>query len=137
MKNLPGIVKVSVLTAIAVMVFFTIQACAPFMVKLEHATFALIITFPQQVTSKEKFKKALSNLSPKASYHFHFVPEQGPSEDFDHQPKMTIKTDRVIKTELATSLSKDEFTAIGSNITHHLYSPDATDVGKILNELKK
>jgi hypothetical protein len=135
MKNFPGIVKVSVLTAIAVMVILTIQACCMF--EIDNGMFALIIRWPQQIKSETAFTAALTHVSKSAIYEFHLVRNDGKSKDFRRGSKVSIKTDRVITTELAKSLSNDELTPIGSNITHHLYSPDAQDIALILNALKK
>src|SRR2546427_702656 len=122
MKNFPEILKVSVLTAIAVMVFLIIPACCMF--EINNGIFALIIRWPRQIKSEEAFAAALTHLSKSAIYEFHLVRDDGKSRDFRRGSKMSIKTDRIITTELAKSLSSDEFTPIGSSITHHLYSPD-------------
>jgi len=135
MKNFPGIVKVSVLTAIAVMVILIIQACCMF--EINNGKFALIIRWPRQIKSEEAFAAALKRLSPSAIYEFRLVRDDGKSRDFRRGSKMSIKTDRVITTELAKSLSNDEFTPIGSSITHHLYTPDAEDIAIVLNQIKK
>jgi hypothetical protein len=137
MKNFPGIVKVSVLTAIAVMVILTIQACTTFDLGINKGIFALIIRWPQQIKSEKAWEKALADLSKPAIYDFHLIRNDGTSKDYRRGSKMSIKTDRVITTELAKSVSNDEFTPIGSNITHHLYSQDARDIGIVLNEIKK
>jgi hypothetical protein len=126
-----------VLTAIGTVVILTIQACAPLIVKAEHGIFALIIKCPQQIESERKFVAALKHLSTSAIYDFHLVRKNGSFRDIRHGSTLTIKTDRVITTELTQSLSNDEFTAIGSSITHHLYSPKAKDISIVLNQIKK
>jgi len=137
MKNLPGKLKLAALTAIGIVVMLIIQACAPFALKLDHGLFGLIINCPQQIKSVAAFEAALNTLSKSAVYDFHLVRDNGTHKDYRRGSMLTIKTDRVITTELAKSLSSDEFTAIGSSITHHVYSPNATDISIVLNQIKK
>lgn len=137
MKNLPGKLKLVALAAIGVVVMLIIQACAPFILKVDHGVFALLIKYPQQIKGEKAFKDALDSLSKSAIYEFHLVRPDGSSRDFRHGSRLSIKTDRVITTELAKSLSSDEFTAIGSSLTYHLYSPNATDLSIVLNQIKK
>jgi hypothetical protein len=137
MKNLPGKLKLAALTVIGVVLILIIQACAPFILKVDDGLFALIIKCPQQIKSVAAFEAALNTLSKSAIYDIHLVRDDGTSKDYRRGSRLTIKTDRVITTELAKSLSSDEFTAIGSSITHHVYSPNATDISIVLNQIKK
>ena len=137
MKNLPGKLKLAALTAIGVVVMLFIQACAPFILKVDDGIFALIIKCRQQIKDEKAFKAALNTLSESAVYEIHLVRDNGTSKDYHRGSKLTIKTDRVITTELAKSLSSDEFTAIGSSITYHVHSPNATDIAIVLNQIKK
>jgi hypothetical protein len=137
MKNLPGKLKLVVLTAIGVVVMLVIQACAPFILNVDHGIFALTIKCPQQIKGVAAFEEALNTLSKSAIYDIHLVRDDGTSKDYRRGSRLTIKTDRVITTELAKSLSTDEFTAIGSSITYHVYSPNATDISIVLNQIKK
>jgi hypothetical protein len=137
MKNLPGKLKLVVLTAIGIVAMLVIQACAPFILKVDHGIFALIIKCPQEIKSVAAFEEALKHLSKSAIYDFRLVLDNGTPKDYRRGSRLTIKTDRVITTELAKSLSSDEFTAIGSSITHHVYSPNATDIAIVLDQIKK
>jgi hypothetical protein len=137
MKNLPGKLKLVALTAIGVVVILVSQACAPFILNVDHGIFALIIKCRQQIRSEAAFEAALNTLSKSAIYDIHLVRDDGTSKDYRRGSRLTIKTDRVITTELAKSLSSDEFTAIGSSITYHVYSPNATDIAIVLNQIKK
>ena len=141
MKNLPAKLKLLALTAIGGVVMLIIQACAcaPF---IDYGVFGLIIERPLQIKNgkEAEFKAALDKLSEGAVYDFHLVPENGSFRDFRKGSRLTIKTDRVITTELAKSLSSNEFTAIGSSLTHHVYSPNDEDiliVVNVLNQIKK
>jgi hypothetical protein len=136
MKNLPGKLNLAVLTAIGVVVMLVIQACAPFILNVDHGIFALIIKCPQQIKGEKAFEKALTKLDTRAVYDFHLVRKDGSFRDFRQGSRLTIKTDRVITTELAKSLSSEEFTAIGSSLTHHVYSPDAKDISIVLDQIK-
>ncbi len=121
------------LAAIGVVVMLIIQACAPLIVKVDHGIFALLIKYPQQIRSEAEFAAAVSTLSKRAVYDIHLVRDNNSFRDFRRGSRLSIKTDRVITTELAKSLSSDEFTAIGSSITYHVYSPSATDISIVLN----
>jgi hypothetical protein len=137
MKNLPGILKLAALMVIGVVLILTIQACAPFTLNVDHGLFGLIIKCPQQIKSVAAFEAALNTLSKSAIYEFHLVLDNGTHKDYRRGSMLTIKTDRVITTELTKNLSNDEFTAIGSSFTHHVYSPNATDISIVLNQIKK
>jgi hypothetical protein len=138
MKNFPGIVKVSGLIAMAIVVILIAQACCPFNFGIKNGIlFGLLIKYPQQIVSEAKFAAAVGNLSAAAIYDIHLVRDDGTFRDFRRGSKMSIKTDRVITTELAKSVSNDEFTPIGSSISHHLYSPDPKDIAIVLNQIEK
>ena len=138
MKNLPAKLKLAALMAIGVVVMLIVQACAPFTLKLDHGLFALIITCPQQIVNQTAFEKALTSIQKRGvSYDFHLVPESGEPKDYHYKSPIAIKTDRVVITELAKSLSKDELTPIGSSLTHHVYTPNAADIATVLDQIKK
>ena len=138
MKNLPAKLKLAALMAIGVVVMLIVQACAPFTVKLDHGLFALIITCPQQILSVNKFEAALTRIQhPGVTYDFHLVPNTGEPKDYHYKSPIAIKTDRVITTELTKNLSSEELTAIGSSLTHHVYSPSAEDIAIVLDQIKK
>jgi hypothetical protein len=138
MKTFPGIVRISVLTAIASVLILIIQACAPFGLSIENHLYALIIREAQQLKGSDAdFEKALKKLKPLDVYDFHLVHLDGTFKDYhSRHSKVSIKTDRVITTELARSLSNDEFTPIGSNITHQLYTPYPQDIAIVLDQIK-
>jgi hypothetical protein len=79
----------------------------------------------------------LNTLSKSAINEFHLILDNCEHKDYRRGSMMAIKTDRVITTELAKNLSNGEFTAIGSSFTHHVYSPNATDISIVLNQIKK
>jgi hypothetical protein len=136
MKKVPRIWKASVA---AIAIILTIQACAPFSY-IGQTAFTLVISAPQQLAHGEAvFGKVLEKLKthPGVSYDFNLSYNDGRSRDFRHTSKITIKTDRVIKTELAKSLSHGEFTPIGSSITHHFNSPNAADIAAVLGEIQQ
>lgn len=138
MKTFPGIVKISVFTAIALIVILVVQACAPFGLSIENHLYALLIREPQRLKYGEaKFAQALTGVNRLAVYDFHLVRDDGSTRDFKSvRSKMSIKTDRVITTEVARSLSNDEFTPIGSQITHQLYTADPQDIAIVLGQVK-
>jgi len=138
MKRVPRIWKAFGPTA-AIIIILTIQACAPF-TYIGQTAFTLVISAPQQLAHGEAaFGKVLEKLKthPGVSYDFHLVRNNGRSRDFRHTAKIAIKTDRVVTTELAKSLSQGEFTPIGSSITHHFNSPQAADIETVLDQIQK
>ena len=138
MSKLPGIWKVFGPTA-AVIIILTIQACAPF-INQGQSAFSLVISVPQQLKNGEAaFGAVLEKLKthPGVSYDFHLFRNDGKGRDFKFQSKIAIKTDRVITTELAKSLSQGGFTPIGSSITHHFNSPQAADIATVLDQIQR
>jgi hypothetical protein len=139
MRRVPRIWRAFGLIA-AITIILTIQACAPLSLEIVPGAYRLVISFPQQLKHGESaFANALKGLNHHrgVSYDFHLVRNDGTTRDFHHQSKIAIKTDRVITTELARSLSQGEFTPIGSSITHHLNSPQAADIATVLDQIKK
>jgi hypothetical protein len=136
MKRVPRIWKGAMA---AIIIILTIQACAPLSLEIVPGAYRLVISFPQQLAKGETaFAKALKSIEHSGvSYDFHLVRNDGTTRDFHYQSKIAIKTDRVITTELAKSLSQGEFTPIGSSITHHLNSPKAADIATILDQIQK
>ena len=123
----------------AIAIILTIQACAPLGLEIVPGAYRLVISFPQQLAKGEPaFAKALKSIEHSGvSYDFHLVRNDATTRDFHYQSKIAIKTDRVITTELAKSLSQGEFTPIGSSITHHFNSPQAADIETVLAEIKR
>ena len=135
MKKVPGIWKAFG----SIIIILIIQACAPLSLEIVPGAYRLVISVPQQLKNGETaFAKALEVLKkhPGVSYDFHLVRNDGTTRDFKHESKITIKTDRVITTELAKSLSQGEYTPIGSSVTHHLYTPQATDIAIVLDQIQ-
>ena len=129
--------KILILIATGILAIFIIQACAPF-IDIGHGRFGLVIKFPVRIMSRQSFEHALAIVQkhPGVSYHFELVLDNGTHlPPYDHESKVAINTDRVFVTELAQSLSKDGLTPIGSSLTHHLYSPNATDIATVLNAI--
>jgi hypothetical protein len=138
MKRVPGIWKAFGPMA-AIIIILTIQACAPLSLEIVPGAYRLVISFPQQLANGEKaFANALKSIQHSGvSYDFHLVRNDGTTRDFHYKSDVAIKTDRVITTELAKSLSQGEYTPIGSSITHHLNTPQATDIATVLNQIQK
>ena len=138
MKNFPG-TRVFVLTLAAVVVILVIQACAHFQLDLQKGKFILIISFPQQIKSLAEFEKTLTGLQkPGVEYHFRIVFNRGGMPKvYDYKSPVAIKTDRVIVTELAQGLSKEELTPIGTSLSHKLSTTDPADIAAVLKQIKK
>jgi hypothetical protein len=136
MKKVPRIWKASIA---AIAVILTIQACAPLSLELLPSAYRLIISVPQRLKYDEAhFARALKSIQHSGvSYDFHLVSDTGRTKDFRYTSPIAIKTDRVITTELAKSLSQGEYTPIGSSITHHLNTPQAADIGVVLGQIQK
>ena len=109
MRRLPRIWKAFGSVA-AITIILTIQACAPLSLEIVPGAYRLVISFPQQLANGETaFAKALKSIQHSGvSYDFHLVRNDGTTKDFHYQSKIAIKTDRVITTELAKSLSQGE-----------------------------
>jgi hypothetical protein len=135
MKTSPGILKVFVpMVAIAVMLLN--QSCCQFALTIGHGVYGIIIRRPVPIISEAALAAVLDALKkPGVKYHFHLVRNDGSHRDFDFESSVTIKTDRVIMTELAQNLSKDGLTPIGSSLTHHGSFTRAADVVAILNQV--
>lgn len=136
MKTFPR-TRVFVLIASVILVIFIVQACAPF-IDIGHGRFGLVIKCPVKIVSRKAFEHALAIIKkhPGVSYHFELVLDNGEEVPYNHQSKMAINTDKVFVTELAQSRSKDELTPIGSSLSHHVYSPNATDIALVLGAIK-
>ena len=121
MKNFPG-TRIYVFIATAIITIFLIQACAQFNLTLEHGIFGLEILRPVPIKNEKMLAKALALLrKPGVNDHFHLVRDDYTVRDFDFDSGVAIKTDRVIMTDLAQSLSKNGLTPIGSSLTHRGY----------------
>ena len=139
MKKVPRIWKASIA---AIAIILIIQACAPLSLEIvPPGLYRLVVSAPQQLAYGETaFAKALKSIQrPNVSYDFHLVRNDGTTRDFRYESKskMGIKTDRVITTELAKSLSQGEYTPIGSSFTHYLNSPQAADIAVVLGQIQK
>jgi hypothetical protein len=136
MKNFPR-TRIFAPIATGIIALFLIQACAQFSLTLEHGVFGLIIRRPVPIKGENQLAKALATLNrPGVKYHFHLVRDDNTFRDFDFDSGVAIKTDRVIMTELAQSLSKDGLTPIGSSLTHHGHFTSAADVATVLSQVK-
>jgi hypothetical protein len=136
MKRNPGVSKVYGLMMV-IAVALLIQACAQFVVTIEHGVFGLMIRRPVPIKNENALAIVLKKLKkPGVKYHFHLVRENGTSRDFDFDSGVKIKTDRVVMTEVGQSLSKEGLTPIGASLTHHLYASDPGDIAKVLGQIK-
>jgi hypothetical protein len=136
MKDVPGTLKMVVVMSLVTLAFLAIQACAPF-IQTGHGALGLIIIFPQKIVSEKGLASALKSINRTATYHIHLVRNDGTTRDFDNKAKIPIKTERVTTTELRKSLSSDDLTAIGSSITHHVYTQKASDIAVVLDQIAK
>jgi hypothetical protein len=137
MKNFPGIWKAVVPISFVVAVTVLIQACA--LIVIEKGRFEIIFKSPQPLISKKSFEVALGKLQHLRgiNYEFNAVYDNGERKHYKFDSPLPLKTKKVTVTEIGRSLSKDELTPIGTSITHHLYTPNATDVAILLAEIKK
>ena len=136
MKRVPRIWKASIA---AIAIILTIQACAPLSLEIVPKAYRLVISAPQTLRYDEStFAKALTSIQHAGvSYDFHLVRNDRSTQDFKYTSRIAIKTDRVITTELAKSLSQGEYTPIGSAFTHHLNTPVAADIAVVLDQIQK
>ena len=134
MKNVPRIWKASIA---AIAIILIIQACAPLSLEIVPPAFRLVIRVPQQIKNETAFANALNSIQHSGvSYDFLLVRNDGTPVPYRYTSPIAIKTDRVITTELAKSLSQGEYTPIGSAFTHHLNTPVAADIGVVLGQIQ-
>jgi hypothetical protein len=136
MKTLSGTSKLAVLAAIVFLVILAFQACETTSPGTERQ-FGLEINEPFHLHNPMAFIKALRTLSKRASWQFRIVHDNGSFEDFHSSSKLSIKTDKVTMSEIAKSASAGELTAIGSHVTHRVYSKSLKDIQIVLDALKK
>ena len=136
MKTLSGTTKLAVLAAIVFLVILAFQACETTSPGAQRQ-FGLEIKEPFHLHNPAAFIKALGTLSSQAFWEFRIVHDNGKSEDFHSSSKLTIKTDKVTMSEIAKSGSGAELTAIGSHVTHRVYSQNLKDIQIVLDALKK
>ena len=136
MKNVPRIWKASIA---AIAIILIIQACCPLSLEIVPGAYRLVISTPQQLAHGEaRFAKALESIQHKGvSYDFLLVRNDGTPVPYRYTSPIAIKTDRVITTELAKSLSQGEFTPIGTAITHRLNTPQPADIATVLAQIQK
>jgi hypothetical protein len=65
-----------------------------------------------------------------------FLAQDGGTPDSDYCDKVTLKTDRVIKSELASNSRRDSSAANDPNLMHRVSSPDPQDITDIAALLK-
>jgi hypothetical protein len=138
MKRPTGLLSFVTVAVAGFAVVLAVQACCMFKPNAGHTTFLLEISKPHLLKDPDprKFAELLLTLSKSAIYDFHLVCDDGKAKDFRHGSKLSIKTDRIIKSELAEKESSGQLIPIGSSATHHLYSDDSKDIKIIANALK-
>ncbi len=140
MKNLSGTFKLVVLAGIGVLAVLAFRAFAqsPAQGSTYHdRKFVLKIgvTAEAEVTSETDFKNALKAFG-EDQYKIDFKHADGKIDHWPPGPKLSIKTERVISSELAKSAAAGELTAIGINVTQHITSSSSTDLTTILGLFK-
>jgi hypothetical protein len=124
------------LVAIVVLLILTFQACET-TPHGDKRRFGLEINEPVHLSNPAAFVKALHTLSHSAFWDFRFVHDNGKSEEFHSNAKLSIKTDKVTMSEIAKNKAAGEFTAIGSHVTQRIYSANVKDIQIVLDALKK
>ena len=137
-KTIPRTSKLIVVAAslgmVAVLAF---QACVIMPPWASKRQFGLEINKPFRLVDLNAFRRAVESLSESAYAEFRIVFDDGKTEDLLRGSKLSIKTDKVTMFDVPKTSSAEELTAIGSNITHRVYSNNVNDIQKILDELKK
>jgi hypothetical protein len=136
MKTLYGTPKLVILAAIGALAILIFQACETTPPGAKRQ-FGLEIKEPFHLRNPVAFIRALRTLSKHAFWEFHIVYDNGKSEDFHSDSKLSIKTDKVTMSEIAKKTSAGELTAIGSNLTQRVYSQSLEDIQIVLDQLKK
>lgn len=142
MKKFPRIRIVIILLG-AAGVLFAAQACVfliPFkFLNFDQGVFALFLEAPQGVKSQSQFEKVLPDLQHDGvSYHFELVLDDGTHlPPYEYRPDIVIKTDGVVATKLAKSLSRNGPHPAGSSLSHHIYSTSSKDISIVLKQLEK
>jgi len=140
MKNLSGTFKLMVLAGIGVLAVLAFRAFgqSPAQGSTYHdRKFVLKIgvTEEAEVKNETNFKNALKAFG-EDQYKIDFKHADGTIDNWPPGPKLSIKTDRVISSELAKSAAAGELTAIGINVTQHITSSSSTDLTTILGTFK-
>jgi hypothetical protein len=138
MKRPTGSLSFVTVAVAAFAVVLAVQACSTMKPNPGNTTFLLEISKPHPLKNPDPvaFAQLLLTLSKSAIYDLHLVCDDGRIKDFRRGSKLSIKTDRIIKSELADKESSDQLTPIGSSMTHHLYSNSSKDIQIIANALK-
>jgi len=140
MKTLSRTFVFVVLAVIAIVAVLTFRAVAQSPQPAAAKKFTLNIgrttTDYVDVTSKEAFIKALTPFGDD-QYEINFLDHPGaPVEHYPPRPKISIKTDKVTRSELAQRAPAGESAANDPSVTTHLSSDSATDIKSVLDTFK-
>ncbi|SRR6266566_1313158 len=137
MKTLSGTFAFVVLAVIAVV---TILSC-----RAKHAfadqKFTLYIGEYAEVpdADEDAFKNALKKLKKNGGQcDIKFLRKEGeePIKDYCDKLDLSLKTDKVTKSEVANSAAAGESTANDPNVTYKVTSANPTDIEDVLKKLK-
>ena len=139
MKTLSGTFTFVVLAVVAIVAVFTFHAC----VQPKHVVakkFFLKIGGPTkedyvEVKSQGEFDTALKALAKNGGqYTIRFKDDHGKVFDpYDPDHHVSIKTDKIITSELARNAPAGESVVNDPNVTTHLSSDSATDIKSVLD----
>ena len=146
MKTLSGTVGLVVLAVIAIVAVLTIRA---FAFATPHPAFAdqkFVLKFGTkteyvELTSQAEFDDALKALVAHGGQsHIGFLAKEGAKPIDPYQPdhrRVSIKTDKATKSELASSAAAGEAAANDPNVTYRVTANDVTDIENVLKTFKK
>jgi hypothetical protein len=124
---------------LAVIAAVTLISCPQFFSK-KGQKFTLIIGEYAEVADEEGFKKALKALKHNGNVcDIKFLPAEGATLDPDYCKHLdvSLKTDKVTKSEVATRAAVGNVAAGDPHATYKVTSADPTEIAAVLNTLKK
>lgn len=130
-------VVLAVIAIVAVLTFRVVaQSPQPAAAKKFTLNIGRTTTDYVDVTSKEAFIKALTPFGDD-QFEINFLDHPGaPVEHYPPRPKISIKTDKVTRSELAQRAPAGESAANDPSVTTHLSSDSATDIKSVLDTFK-
>lgn len=141
MKTLPGTMKTALFGAVVISLSLSVPACGqspqPNVTPNEpDRDYILKIKKEREFKNGEQaFDNALNSVTPDAIYHFKTKDSSG-KESMKDSKTVSLKTDKVITSEVAESASIEELTPIGMHVTTQIASNDFGDIIKIVEQLK-
>jgi len=144
MKVQSGTVGFVVLAVIAIIAVVTIRAFAFATPHPADQKFVLKFgtkTEYVELTSQAEFDDALKALVAHGGQsHIGFLAKEGAKPIDPYQPdhrRVSIKTDKATKSELASSAAAGEAAANDPNVTYRVTANDVTDIENVLKTFKK